>query len=204
MGTRNLTCVVLGGEYKIAQYGQWDGDPGGQGATILDFLCTPGNTEKLKGALGKVRFLEPEGKDKKFMVEYYKNAPEWSSEPDNRTPEQKYWFQKYISRDIGGEILEAVSSTDDREIVLRNSINFAGDSLFCEWAYVVDLDKGTFEVYKGFNEGKVGEGRFKSDDEVLKNDNNYEPVILANSFPLSELPTNDVFCSSFYEEDEED
>ena len=27
MGTRNLTCVFKDGEYKVAQYGQWDGYP---------------------------------------------------------------------------------------------------------------------------------------------------------------------------------
>ncbi len=37
-GTRNLTCVVVGGEYKVAQYGQWDGYPSGQGLTALNFL----------------------------------------------------------------------------------------------------------------------------------------------------------------------
>lgn len=31
MGTRNPTAVVLDGEYKLAQYGQWDGFPSGQG-----------------------------------------------------------------------------------------------------------------------------------------------------------------------------
>lgn len=25
MGTRNLTAVYLDGQYKVAQYGQWDG-----------------------------------------------------------------------------------------------------------------------------------------------------------------------------------
>ena len=38
MGTRNLVCVVKGGEYKVAQYGQWDGYPTGQGETIVEFL----------------------------------------------------------------------------------------------------------------------------------------------------------------------
>lgn len=27
MGTRHLTAVVIDGDYKVAQYGQWDGYP---------------------------------------------------------------------------------------------------------------------------------------------------------------------------------
>ena len=38
MGTRNLTMVYLNGEYKVAQYGQWDGYPEATGCLILKFL----------------------------------------------------------------------------------------------------------------------------------------------------------------------
>lgn len=38
MGTRNLTVVINNGKPCIAQYGQWDGYPQGQGYTIFDFL----------------------------------------------------------------------------------------------------------------------------------------------------------------------
>ena len=38
MGTRHMVGVVLDGDFKIAQYGQWDGYPEGQGKTVLDFL----------------------------------------------------------------------------------------------------------------------------------------------------------------------
>ena len=30
MGTRHLTAVVLNGDFKVAQYGQWDGFTNGQ------------------------------------------------------------------------------------------------------------------------------------------------------------------------------
>jgi hypothetical protein len=38
MGTRNLTVAIYNNQVKIAQYGQWDGYPSGQGNTILEFL----------------------------------------------------------------------------------------------------------------------------------------------------------------------
>ena len=38
MGTRNLTIVYSNGEYKVAQYGQWDGYPEGLGVQLLKYL----------------------------------------------------------------------------------------------------------------------------------------------------------------------
>ena len=38
MGTQNLTSVWFEGKYRIAQYGQFDGYPSGQGLTVLHFL----------------------------------------------------------------------------------------------------------------------------------------------------------------------
>lgn len=42
MGTRNLTMVKYNGEIKVAQYGQYDGYPSGQGLTALR-LCRDKN-----------------------------------------------------------------------------------------------------------------------------------------------------------------
>ena len=38
METRHLTLVYKNGAFKVAQYGQWDGYPSGQGLTALKFL----------------------------------------------------------------------------------------------------------------------------------------------------------------------
>lgn len=146
MGTRNLTSVIQSKKVKIAQYGQWDGYPEGQGLTVLDFLKKKGNIDKLKKKLKIVRFLKPNGRDKKFSEEYDKNAPEWSSEPDKRTPEQLKWFKSYITRDLGADILNAIISSSDKEIVLRDEWAFRKDDLFCEWHYCIDLDKKTLTV----------------------------------------------------------
>ena len=42
MGTRHMIAVVNNGKYRVAQYGQWDGYPSGQGVGVLGFL-TNGN-----------------------------------------------------------------------------------------------------------------------------------------------------------------
>jgi len=205
MGTRNLIAVHMGGEYKIAQYGQWDGYPEGQGKDIIDFLAGEGNIERLKSALVRCRYMEPEGRDKDFLDEYEKNAPEWSSQPDNRTPEQKRWFATYISRDLGAEILDNVASSDNAEIVLKDSISFAADSLMCEWAYVIDFDVNTLEVFKGFNKIPLGdEERFKdaiADDDASKE---YLPVCLAAKYDLSCLPTIEQMIADCCPDDEDD
>jgi len=60
MGTRNLTCVVLDGEYRIAQYGQWDGYPSGQGATVLEFLKDKMDREQFETALRQTKWITKE------------------------------------------------------------------------------------------------------------------------------------------------
>jgi hypothetical protein len=146
--------------------------------------------EKLKKNLVKVRFIDNE-KDKEILEAYDKNAPRWSNEPDNRTKKQIKWFETFLSRDIGGKILESIAEATDDEILLRDSIGFAGDSLFCEYAYVIDLDKNTLEVFKGFNKSELDpEERFSS---AKCDHEEYKPVKLVHSFPLDSLPTEDEF-----------
>lgn len=200
MGTRNLTIVILEKETKVAQYGQWDGYPGGVGSGILKFL-TSDKFQSFKENLSKVRFIDSEGKDKEFIEEYDKNAPKWSNEPDNRTEEQKDWFKKFKTRDLAEEVLTNIADFKGKEILLGNDYSFATDSLMCEWAYVIDLDKNTFEIYEGFNKTPLNESdRFYS---ITKEDGGYYPIKMIKSYDLSELPTPTEFIDYFTKQEEE-
>jgi hypothetical protein len=202
MGTRHLIAVQSGGEYKIAQYGQWDGYPEGQGVEVLSFLCNSDYVAKLKANLANVRFVDKE-KDKDFIEAYDKNTPNWSNEPDNRTQEQVRWFDTYISRNIGSRILENIAQSADKEIIIRNSINFAADSLMCEYAYIVDFDADTFEIYRGFQKRPLAENERFANLEREK-DSQYFQVALAKKYALSELPTKEQFLNDLTEEDEDE
>jgi len=75
----------------------------------------------------------------------------------------------------------------------------------CEWAYVIDLDKKTFEAYKSFNKSPVPEGqRFAHLKGVSGHDGTkYHPVALVAQWPLSELPSKKVFLSVLEPDEEE-
>jgi hypothetical protein len=66
--------------------------------------------------------------------------------------------------------------------------NFMKDSLFCEWAYIMNLDQGVLEVYKGFQKSNHALGRYA---KGVPNETGYYPVALVHSIPLDEnLITN--------------
>ncbi len=189
MGTRHLTCVFLNGEYKVAQYGQWDGYPSGQGITVLSFLRNNFNKESFIEGVSKV--FRPSNEQLKKWWDEVGHDIENSNGFVNIEIAQKFdTLHPSLSRDIGADILCMIQESDE-PLPLYFSLDFAGDSLFCEWAYVIDLDKETFEIFKGFNENDLDESeRFKS---IKTDNNNYKPVKHVVSFKLNELPTDEVF-----------
>lgn len=192
MGTRHLTAVYVNGEYKIAQYGQWDGYPDGQGMTALEFARTIATSETRTAFSEKVRKCTWITQKEIDRI----NAKIRSGEVKNW---QKEWPE--LHRDTGAEILGRVMKSADG-LALRNDIEFAADSLFCEWAWVIDLDAGTFEGYKGFNHQPLTEeDRFYFLRD--KEDNGYHGVKLVAKWSLDTLPTDEDFLAAFKKEDEE-
>lgn len=215
MGTRNLTMVISKGETKVAQYGQWDGYPSGQGANILNFLTFLGTDKNSKGKILKENKENDWARNnvKKFLklknlsIETFKENLESLSffkekeidlinENFNKSLEER----SYLSRDTASEILWKITEGNVDKLISNE--NFAGDSLFCEWAYVVDLDKNTFEVYKGFNNETIDETeRFF---HLQKEEEEYKPVTLLKSYDLNNLPTLEEFLELEKEEEEEE
>jgi len=199
MGTRNLTMVIADGETKVAQYGQWDGYPEGQGLTALRFLQS-NDLESFKKKLSNVRFLNQQ--DEKEKGEFLKSigAPDgWLNEQQNRAFNLKY---PYLSRDHGADVLKMIMDADN-EVLLEDMSEFVTDSLFCEWACVIDFGKSTFEVYEGFNKEPLAEGeRFK--EMPVEEGSEYYPVKLRKSYQLDGLPTEGDFLNDFRENKKEE
>jgi hypothetical protein len=205
MGTRHVTAVFQTSQPKIAQYGQWDGYPDGQGSNILEFL-RKSKIDKFKEQVAKCNFISPEEVKRRWVECGADPNSEWVGIDIAAKFKSKY---PGLSRDTGSDILNMVYKGETYE--LQNSLDFVNDSLWCEWAYVIDLDKNTFEVYEGFNQKPLDENeRFFNDGALtVKNTGSYYPVRLIKSYPLDDLPTKAKFVKEIEkltqrEEEEED
>lgn len=172
MGTRHLIAAVIDGEYKIAQYGQWDGYPREQGLRVLDFLKTAdleSFAEKLRACTwADAKYLKKVDKDKNWPENY---------------PE--------LSRDTGGKILSLVMDSPV-PLKLVDNLSFVAESWHCEWAYVIDVDTGALEVYRGGNTEQVPEdSRFRN--VTSKDQDDSFPCTLVASFDIAELPSRSDF-----------
>lgn len=208
MGTRHLVMVSLNNQIKVAQYGQWDGYPTGQGEIIAKFLQEKLDLTKFKKRVSELNWItENELKDRWVECGADRDS-DFVSMAVSDIFRNKYPF---LSRDSGAGILELIQndayiyektefdavnglSITEHKVkikvdLIKNDMEFASDSLFCEWAYLLDLDNEVVEVYRGFNKEPLSESDrfFFLPKKKSCSGNEYYPVKLACIIPFSEF-----------------
>lgn len=161
MGTKSLTAVKLNNDYKVAEYGQFDGYPEVNGVKILHFLK---NTMDENAFKNKLNILK-KAKTKNDIQSVNKQ-------------------QKNID---GAKVLNYIQNKQVDLII--DSIEFAKDDLFCEWAYLIDFDKNTFEIYAN--------NEIQDFDFLPNTRKEFENLNLIKTYNLNNLPTKKEFIESF-------
>ena len=173
MGTRGLTVVTYNNEVRVAQYGQWDHYPSGQGVTALEFLRDKNNVEKLRNNIDKCYWI-PQEKHEAIVAEFSSlDKQGWMTMEDGKAFGEAY---PSLTRDAGAEILYVIAEATG-PVPLANNYEFAEDELMCEGIYSVDLDRNTF----------ISE---------------YAPYP-TKVYDLNNLPTQEDYIAAFKEEEEE-
>lgn len=200
MGTRNLTMVInKDGVLKVAQYGQWDGYPSGQGSNILDFARNKEYLKRLEAEFDNMKFFNDCKEIADYIKGYDDRCPEWSNEPDRRTEADIYWFDNLCTRDLGGNVLHSIINIDKSKlpkemnniIYLNDQHEFGKESLMCEWAYCINLKTNKLECYCGFNTRKELESPMFATSEATK----YYGCRLLKEYDLDNLPTTEEFVA---------
>lgn len=179
MGTRNITLVVLNKEFKVAQYGQWDGYPESMGVGVLDFL----RNVDLKNFKQKVEKLTPltDIEIDKVLEINYDDIP------------------KEFVRDTGYKILHLINEGKTDKVYMQ--LDFAADGLFCEWGYLIDLDTNKLEVYEGFDTTPLTEkDRFYFLQKNVVSDT-YKPIHKIAEYDLNNLPSNETLINECSNQD---
>jgi hypothetical protein len=156
MGTRNLTKVIdREGVVRVAQYGQFDGYPSGQG---VNALLHSYNYRQIEKGLAKVRWATEEEVEE--IINKFPQANYFGTD-DQKTFDLYY---PNLIRETCADILGVVAWSVGEVILVDNS-DFEKDELFCEGVYIVDFQKGKFISWYG---GKTVE--FDLDNLPYQND----------------------------------
>jgi hypothetical protein len=173
MGTRGALVFVVDGTEKTS-YVHYDSYPSGLGEDALSWLR--GALSDEAGARKAVAELAPVP-DGGPSAEHFER---WAEFHDRHVDSGTSWYAllRHTQGDPG-KILKAG--------LFEPATDFPRDSLFCEWAYVIDFDARTFEVYEGFQQSPPTLGRWIGRAGTSEG---YEPVQRVRQYGFDDLPEN--------------
>jgi hypothetical protein len=180
MGTRGLSGFVADGKW-FSMYNHFDSYPSGLGNDVLNFCKTVKDWDAVKVRVLKVKLVDNKYKPSKQLIAKYSKFANLSV--DRQTTEEWYCLLRELQ---GVGILEKVADGTVGHMI--DGQDFITDSLFCEWAYLIDLDKMTLNVYQGFQKTPPIGTPLPNGILPEKDDDGHYPCKMIYSFPLNELP----------------
>ena len=204
MSTRGACGVKIGGKYKVT-YNHSDSYPEGMGKEVVDFcqkVQESNHWENFRKVCKKLELVDSNSKPSPVLQKKYHKYADFSV--GNQKADDWYCLLrglqgiKNLSEMLYGDIVFIDHMID--------SFDFLKDSLFCEYAYIINLDDMTLEFYQGYNHSPQADNPLPFEQVALSKDyegeDNYYPVRYMGSFPLDNIP-EDWMEKIFVEEKEE-
>ena len=198
MGTRGAYGFRSEGKDYLT-YNHYDSYPSGLGddlASQIRAVIASGTTvETLRQQVRDMRVIANED-DEPSAEDREKYAHLWA---EVSTGLDWYSLLREMQGDLGAHLQEGL---------MIDGNAFIMDSLFCEYAYILNLDDETFEVYQGFQDTLHNEGRYGGevpDPEPYASGHmpsKYYGCRLVATFPMAAIP-EDWIEQAFPEEKED-
>lgn len=205
MGTRGSIGIILEEKYT-GIYNHFDSYPESLGEQVVAFVKETNKTktgwDKLKSNMQKVEVIQHGQEPTDEQIEKYKEYSDLSV--SNQSYKDWYCLLRKIQ---GVETLREIMKGKLFHISPAN--DFIKDSLFCEYAYIINLDDMTIEFYVGYQHEPQEGNRFgiepdKESAERNPNDKSswYYPCKMVGKCPLKKIPKE--WISKFYQEEKEE
>jgi len=149
MGTRGAYGFYSKGETKVT-YNHFDGYPSALGYNILKY-CNDHSIEEMRDLFDRLVMVDENVLPSEGQIEKYRK---WLN---NQVGNGQDWYS--LLREAQGDLGVYDELKDEDEVHMIDSKDFLKDSLSCEWAYIINLDKEVLEIYEGFQKGSV-KGRY--------------------------------------------
>ena len=187
MGTRGAYGFHKGGVDKIT-YNHFDSYPTGLGADVAEFIKDH-TDEEMNEIFDRIVMVKsgdmPSAEQVDECIAYYQRGVSMN------TPDE--WY---------GLLRGAQGNLEAHAKGLRYMIDnadFLKDSLFCEWGYVINLDKGVLEIYRGFQKGPERNRYYQP-----MSDSGYDNCYLIREVPFATIRETPTYMATLEDEIEQE
>gem|GEM_PF-798565 len=177
MGTRGCYGFYVNNQEKV-MYNHSDSYPEYLGKELFNFISRNDN-ETLKVMANEMRLVDLD-KDRRNIEELKYVAGVLNRNLDIDKIGENFIDWYWVLRDVQGDF----SYWENGLRVMLTASPFLGESLFCEWAYIINADTMELEIYKGLNRNEKAAGRYA---HLSVGEDGYKGVALIAVYSLDYL-----------------
>lgn len=177
MGTRGLYGIRKDGVDKLT-YNHFDSYPSGLGNEIVGFIQNTSD-EGLNKFFDLIRLVDGESKPKYEDIDACIKTGIANLDVSDRSVGDWYCLTRELQGDFK-KYKELINTT--QTIYMLDEHEFIKDSLFCEYAYIINLDDKTLEYYVGFQKQPDKTNRYG-----VKPNNDYYPCKMLKAFSFEDI-----------------
>ena len=183
MSTRGLYGIRKNGVDKCT-YNHSDSYPSWLGKKVLEF-CATNSVERLSRLFDNIEMVTEDGTPTEEQIEICKKAGYVNLNVSNQS--ESDWY--CLLRNLQGNFKAYTECIEkNSRVFMTKGDGFIKDSLFCEYAYIINIDDEVLEYYEGFQEEPQIDNRYGTTPDS----DGYYPCKLVFTIPLEEIELNNV------------
>jgi len=171
MGTRGAYGFYKNGVTKVT-YNHFDSYPSGLGKEVLKFIKET-SIEKMNEIFDSIILVDEDEAPTSEQVKEVTEVLKLGEEFYDTSKRQIDWYS--LLRPVQGDLTAYAKGLR----YMIDNAEFLKNSLFCEWAYIINLDDNTFEIYRGLQK-KPQKNRYYTEEDI----SGYYNVALVAKIPI--------------------